>query len=55
MKGHLYINGFDCGRLWYGTKPHLVQRFYQLPPDHLRPSGNVLVLFDELASSGATL
>jgi hypothetical protein len=51
-KGHLFINGFDCGRFWYGKAPYTVQRFYQLPPDHLKPTGNVLVLFDELAPLG---
>ena len=50
-KGHILINGFDAGRYWFGQEPHMVQRYYQLPPDHLTPTGNVLVLFDELGGS----
>ena len=50
-KGHILINGFDAGRYWFGKEPHTVQRYYQLPPDHLTPTGNVLVLFDELGGS----
>ena len=52
-KGHLYVNGFDCGRFWYGTK-HMTERFYQLPPDYLKAKDNVLMLFDEIAPGNST-
>jgi len=45
-KGHLYINGFDCGRYWVRDK--VLSTYYQLPPDNLKRSGNVLVLWEEI-------
>ena len=48
MKGHAQLNGFDLGRFWVGPPPLTLQRFFQLPPDHLRSEGNTLVVFDEL-------
>ena len=48
MKGHAQLNGFDLGRFWVGPPPLTLQRFFQLPPDHLLSEGNALVVFDEL-------
>ena len=51
-KGHLYLNGFDCGKYWYDKGKggnHTMQRYYQLPPDYIVRRGNRLVLFEEFA------
>ena len=45
-KGHVYVNGFDCGRYW--VRDPVLSTYYQLPPDNLKPKGNLLVLFEEL-------
>ena len=47
-KGHIYLNGFDCGRYWYDPQiDHSMQRFYQLPPDYIVAGVNRIVLFEE--------
>jgi hypothetical protein len=50
-KGHVYLNGFDCGKYWYDGESgnHTMQRYYQLPPDYVVPRGNRIVLFEEFA------
>jgi hypothetical protein len=49
-KGHLYVNGFDCGKYWIrdGTAKQ-AQRYYQIPQDVIKQRGNLLVLFEEIA------
>lgn len=49
-KGHLYINGFDAGRYW--VRDPVIATYYQLPPDNLKPTGNLLVLFEEVGAPG---
>ena len=49
-KGHLYINGFDAGRYW--VRDPVISTYYQLPPDNLKPTGNLLVLFEEVGAPG---
>ena len=48
-KGHLFINGFDAGRFWI-RDPQL-STVYQLPPDHIKPTGNRLVLWEEMGAA----
>jgi hypothetical protein len=45
-KGHVYLNGFDCGRYW--VRDPVLSTYYQLPPDNLRRAKNLLVLFEEV-------
>ena len=49
-KGHVYINGFDAGRYW--VRDPVISTYYQLPPDNLKPTGNLLVLFEEVGAPG---
>lgn len=51
-KGHLFINGFDAGRFWI-RDPQL-STLYQLPPDHIKPGPNTLVLWEELGVQNLT-
>ena len=54
-KGHIWLNGFDCGKFWQrGGTAGGIQRYYQLPQDHIKaaPAPNVLVIFDELGVQG---
>ena len=47
-KGHIYLNGFDCGRYWYDPEiAHSMQHMYQLPPDYIVKGKNRIVLFEE--------
>ena len=45
-KGHVYVNGFDAGRYW--VRNPVISTYYQLPPDNLKPTGNLLVLWEEI-------
>ena len=45
-KGHLYVNGFDAGRYW--VRDPVISTYYQLPPDNLKQTGNLLVLWEEV-------
>ena len=45
LRGHVYLNGVDLGRIWgvvQGSGP--VQRYYYLPLDVARASGNRLTI-----------
>ena len=54
-KGHLYVNGFDCGKYWLrGGSAAEAQRFYQLPQDKVVQKGNLLVLFEEIGIANYT-
>ena len=45
-KGHIYVNGFDAGRYW--VRNPVISTYYQLPPDNLKPTDNLLVLWEEV-------
>lgn len=51
-KGHIYINGFDAGRYW--VRDPVLSTFYQLPPDNLKLTGNLLVLWEEIGVTDAS-
>eukprot|EP01046_Picozoa_sp_COSAG06_P057785 COSAG06_NODE_11381_length_1519_cov_0.858451_1_plen_279_part_00 len=49
-RGRFFVNGMDLGRYWTklcGGK-EMCQRYYPIPFDKLKPSGNILAVLDEL-------
>jgi hypothetical protein len=45
LRGHFYLNGIDLGRIWgVDQGGSTVQRYYYLPLDVARASGNRLTL-----------
>ena len=48
-RGRFFVNGMDLGRYWSKTcGSDLCQRYYPIPFDILKATGNQLVVLDEL-------
>ena len=52
-RGRFFVNGMDLGRYWSktcGQEEQMCQRYYPLPFDKLKASGNVLTVLDEMGA-----
>ena len=53
-RGRFFVNGMDLGRYWSktcGQEGQMCQRYYPLPYDILKASGNVLTVLDEMGAT----